>query len=304
MKPAGAVTVASSSWNDKMVARIIKRPVVRVLIIALASSSLSGCFLWTTRGQGDTLRTEAEERDRRLAELETGAREDRDRLRQELEHARAKIAELEEVLERATRVVTRNSADLGADVEAIRGQLATLEGSIAEVRNANEATARDLNRTRSELDNRLDIVTRRANIDQPLSEDEIPSDALEHFREGYRSFEAEEYARARSLFREFVRRHPEHEDTDSAHYWVGKSYLQQNRPASALGAFRLVPQGSDAHDEALLGMADAFYQLHACTDARTALEVLIQRYPESPLNRQAQIKLRQVRRAPRDYCTS
>jgi TolA-binding protein len=250
------------------------------------------------------MRTQAEERDRRLAELETGAREDRDRLRQELEHARAKIAELEVVLERATRVVTRNSADLGADVEAIRGQLATLEGSIAEVRNASETTASDLNRTRAELDNRLDIVSRRANIDQPLSEDEIPADALEHFREAYRAFEAAEYARSRSLFREFVQRHPEHEDTDSAHYWMGKSYLEQNRPASALGAFRLVPQGSDAHDETLLGMADAFYQLHACTDARTALEILIQRYADSPLNRQAQIKLRQIRRAPNDYCTS
>ncbi|MCZ7677246.1 MAG: hypothetical protein M5U28_00045 [Sandaracinaceae bacterium] len=63
------------------------------------------------------------------------------------------------------------------------------------------------------------------------------------------------------------------------------------------------PQG-DAADDALLAMADAFYRLHACTDARTALEALIRAHPRSPLLAQARQKLRDIQRAPRGYCTS
>jgi len=284
-----------------------KGPTARLVWMVMASTTLSGCFLWTTRGEGDTLLQESQERDERITQLEAGAREERERLEQELERARTKIAELEQVLERATRVVTRNSADLGAEVAEIRQQIAALEGSIAEVRNTTETNRRDLNKTRLDLDKRLDVLARRSNIDQPVPEAEIPSDAGEHFQTAYRAHQGEEYARARSLFREFIRRYAEHDDVDNAHYWIGQSYLQQDRPASALGALRQVisqHRTGDAHDEALFAMADAFYRLHACTDARTALEALIQGHADSPLLRQAQIRLRQIRRPPRGHCTS
>ncbi|HJL23248.1 MAG TPA: hypothetical protein RMH80_13535, partial [Polyangiaceae bacterium LLY-WYZ-15_(1-7)] len=84
-------------------------------------------------------------------------------------------------------------------------------------------------------------------------------------------------------------------------------YLEQERPASALSEFRRVITNyrrGDIVPRALFDMADAFYQLHACTDARSSLEALIQSYPRSSLVRQARQKLRQVRRAPRGYCTS
>ncbi len=275
--------------------------------MVLGSTCLSGCFLWTTRGEGDTLIQESQERDERISQLEAGAREERERLQAELERARTKIAELEQVLERATRVVTRNSADLGAEVAETRQQIAVLEGAIAEVRNSTETNQRELTKARLDLDKRLDVLARRANIDQSIPEAEIPADAAEHFQTAYRAHQGEEYARARSLFREFIQRHSEHDDVDNAHYWIGHSYLQQDRPASALGALRQVishHREGDAHDEALFAMADAFYRLHACTDARTALEALIQGHTESPLVRQAQIRLRQIRRPPRGYCTS
>jgi TolA-binding protein len=63
------------------------------------------------------------------------------------------------------------------------------------------------------------------------------------------------------------------------------------------------PNG-DAADDALVGMADAFYRLHACTDARTALEAMIRAHPRSPRIQDARRKLREVQRAPRGYCTS
>ena len=279
----------------------------RLVLLVLSSTLLSGCFLWTTRGEGDTLMQESEARDERIAQLEAGAREERERLQTELERARTKIAELEQVLERATRVVTRNSADLGAEVATMRQQLSALEGAIAEVRNASETTQRNLNTARLALENQFDVLRRRLNLDQTVNESEIPADADEHFQAAFRAHQGQEYGRARSLFQEFIRRHAEHDSIDNAHYWIGDSYLQEERPASALGAFRQIMthhREGDAHDDALLAMAEAFYQLHSCTDARTALEALIQQHADSPLVRQAQIRLRQIRRAPRGYCSS
>ncbi|WP_216080506.1 tetratricopeptide repeat protein, partial [Shigella flexneri] len=74
-----------------------------------------------------------------------------------------------------------------------------------------------------------------------------------------------------------------------------------------LGEFRRVvdnfPQ-SDAVDESLMDMADAFWRLHSCSDARRTLEALIQTQPQSPHVRRAREKIREIARAPRGYCTS
>jgi hypothetical protein len=60
----------------------------------------------------------------------------------------------------------------------------------------------------------------------------------------------------------------------------------------------------DAVDETLLDLADAFWQMHACTDARAALEALIQNHADSPLADRARAKLREIRRARPADCTS
>ncbi|MEM6962980.1 MAG: hypothetical protein AAF550_14730, partial [Myxococcota bacterium] len=60
----------------------------------------------------------------------------------------------------------------------------------------------------------------------------------------------------------------------------------------------------DRADDALLAMGTAFFTLHACTDARTALQALLSGYPRSPLKTQAREKLREVQRSTPNYCTS
>src|SRR5690348_16258786 len=76
-----------------------------VLLVALA---LSGCL---TTSAGDEIRSTARAQEERIASLEQGSVQNREELD-------AKVRELEDVIERATQVVTRNSADAGAQVEA------------------------------------------------------------------------------------------------------------------------------------------------------------------------------------------
>lgn len=278
-----------------------------VVVLVLGSTMLSGCFLWTTRGEGDRLEAEGRDREQRLRALESGMREEREQLRAEVQRAKQKVAELEQVLERATAVVTRNSADLGAEVQTIREQLAQLEGQIAELANASEQTRRELSEQRTALDARIEAFARRAGVDMPVDQAAVPQDRAEHWSAAGRAHAANEHSQARALLREYIRRYPQDDKVDDALYMIGTSYVREGRPASALGEFRRViaehGQG-DMVDDTLLAMAEAFYRLHACTDARGALDALIRAHPRSPLIREARAMLREVQRAPRGYCTS
>ena len=277
------------------------------LVSASASATLVAGCLWTSKGEGERLGTASSEHARRLTKLETSTQSERETLHAAIGSAQVKVHELEEVLVRATDVVTRNSADTGALVQQLQTQLSALEGQIAEIRNTNEQLTRQLSTQRAEMDERITQVARKAGIDMPLPATEIPADKTEHFAAAYRAYQGSDYSRARALFREYLSRYNSDDQADNAQYWIGASYLQESKPATALGELRKViaeyPSG-DAVDEALFDMGDAFYRLHACTDARTTLEALVRTQPRSPLLARTRDKLREIQRAPRGYCTS
>lgn len=283
------------------------RPMRRLVALSLASSLLGGCFLWTTRGEGDELEERGNEHEGRLQNLEDGIRAERTQLTEEVAHAKTQVAELESVIAKATQVVTRNSADLGLEVQELREQLGRIQGEIAELRNQMQTTERTVAQQRQEIDQRLLIIAQKAGLDMPVDPSEVPDGNTAHYASAYRSYQTSDYSKSRALFREYLRRYPQDDEADNAQYWIGKSYLQEERPATALGEFRKViadyPRG-DAVDDTLLDMGEAFWQLHACTDAQSALEALIRAHPRSPLIARARQKLRQVQRPPRNYCTS
>ena len=54
----------------------------------------------------------------------------------------------------------------------------------------------------------------------------------------------------------------------------------------------------------LYGMADAFFRLHACTDAKDALDALTKRKPSKALEERAKQLVKAIKGAPKGYCTS
>lgn len=278
-------------------ASLLAKPSLVATLLALGGSFLAAC--WTTAADGEELR-------RRVDALEQGQQAQRDELRDEIENAQTKVAELEDVLGRATKVVTRASADTGAQVEELQQQVMSLEGQLAEMRNEVERQSTQLNEQQSDIERQLKKLARHVGIDSAVDESEIPAGADEHFAAAEQAFDAGQYSRARALYRAFVERHGSDERVDNALYKVGVSYLREDRPATALGELRDVvanhPRG-DVADDALLDMANAFYALHACTDARSALQAFIRAHPRSSRIREARRQLRTVQRAPRSYCT-
>lgn len=279
----------------------------RLLALTLISSALGACGLWTSGPDGDALRARTEDHEARLAAVEGSAEADHLALTTEMEAARTKVAELEAVLTRATELVTRNSADTGAQVETLAAQLMAQEGTIAELRNEIERLHTEFSEMEHDYEDRMKKLARRAGLDVALDESEIPGTADEIFRQATSAYEAREFSRARALYRAFVSRHASDARADDAQYFVGQSYLVEDRPATALGEFRRVVADFASGDRvpyALLSMGEAFWRLHACDEARTAVETVTTGFARSPVAGDARTRLREYRSPPRGYCTA
>lgn len=268
-----------------------------VILVAVGGSFLGAC--WTTAADGASMRS-------RLTELEQNQASQREELETEIATAQTKVQELEDVLGRATKLVTRNSADTGAQVETLQQQMMAIEGQLAELRHEAERQQAAMQEQQTATDRQLKKLARHVGLDPTVDEASVPAAAGAHFDLAEQAYSGRQYSRARALYRLFVQRHGQDERVDNALLRVGTSFLEENRPATALGELRAVidghPQG-DAADDALLGMAQAFYALHACSDARSALEVFPRAHPRSDRLAEARTLLRTVRRAPRSYCT-
>jgi TolA-binding protein len=251
-----------------------------------------------TTADGDELRTQAQARDRRIEQLEDQGRKSRD-------ENEAKLHELQGVLDRATQVLTRGSADVGAQVEQMGQQIATIQGQVAELQHKLEQFDQQMAAQRADLDNQ--IAKLKSGGKEPLDPAQIPTDRKAHFQAAYDSYQAGDYEKARELWREYLIRYPEDAKAGDAQYWIGASYTQQNKPATALGEYRKVIAdyaSSSAVNVALYGMADAFFRLHACTDATSALQALLKRKPEPGLTDRTKKLLKDVSGSPKGYCTS
>lgn len=274
------------------------RPILIGVGLAAGSALLSACL--ATTDQVDRL-------SRRITELETRTQTLETDVGAEIDRAQTKVAELEEVLERATKVVTRSSADTGAQVEQLQQQIATQEGAIAELRHEVSRLQEEFREQQTDYESRMKKLARRAGVDMPLEEAEIPADREAHWQAAVRAYEAREFSTARALYRAYVQRYRDDARADDAQLAIGRSYLSEDSPATALGELRHVIsdfQQGDAVPAALLAMADAFYRLHACGEARSALDALIRAHPRSPQAAEARTKLRDIQRAPAGYCTS
>jgi TolA-binding protein len=276
---------------------------VRAAIVLFAcSSALSGCFLWTSADQGADLTRRLEAAETRVAQFD----ETREQLRGEMETAKTRLAEMTTVTEQATRVVTQASADTGAHVEELQQQIALQEGAIDELRHEFSQLQSEFTEQQRDYETRMQKMARKMGIDAPLPDEQIPPTADANFAAAQTAMEARDFSTSRALYRAFVTRHHDDARADDAQFFVGQSYLLEDRPATALGELRRVISEFATGDRvpyALLAMADAFYRLHACTDARTALDAIIRAHARSPVIGDARARLRDVTHAPAGYCS-
>ncbi len=209
-----------------------------------------------------------------------------------------KRKELEEALAEASRILRRNSADQGLQIEQLQQALAVIEGQVAELRMESAGSSQAQAQRTLEIQQRLNDVARAAGMDVAIDAEDIPKNKGEHWDALTKAYRINKYSYTRALARAYVERYPKDENADNAQYMIGSSYLKQSQAAAALGEFQKVLSNyrkGDAIDETLYDMAQAFLQVRSCNDAGTALKALLNDHKSSKLAAEAKKELRKVR---------
>jgi len=249
---------------------------LRLIALALLVISATGCI--------SQMKTDIADSQQRLDSLE--------------DDLEVKRRELEEALAEASRVLRRNSADQGLQIEQIQERLAMMEGLIAELRNQSSGASQAQAQRSLELRRRLSEVARAAGMDVTLDAGEIPKSKSAHWEALTKSYRINKHSYTRALARAYVERYPKDDHADNAQYMIGSSYLRQGQAAAALGEFQKVLsryRKGDALDETLYDMAQAFLEVRSCNDAGTALKALLKNHKSSPLFSKAKREFRKVR---------
>lgn len=230
--------------------------------------TMSGCFWVTTKHEGETLRKDVKRIDSTLSKQE--------------ETVQFKVKELQEVLDKATTLLTRNSADLGAEVDSLERDNAEMRGLVMEAKRAADAVVLAV----KEQSERLDALEKRlASIEEQAAVGARKSPE-QMFAEAKVLFDAGDFAKSREAFKSIVISHSTSAVAAEAQYYRGETHFREKDFKSAIGEFQKVfdkyPKSRRA-DEALYRAGESATELQWCTDARAYFGVLVKRYPKSSL---------------------
>jgi len=250
---------------------------------------LSGCFWVTTKHEGKTLRTDIDALDERLEVKESSLQ--------------TKIAELEDILAKATKLLRRNSADLGADVKALSEDNAKLTGLVKGAERAASGLRSDIALLREQYDARINGFEARLAMLEQKANRPPPKTADELFRDGKAALAAANYKEARAQFAAFVRKWPGHDKADDAMYYWADGYFLAKEYEKAVAVYQKVFEeykSSDWADDALYKAGQAGEKLKWCTDARAYYSLLQQRYPKSSLKKKAAARIKQLKKSAKN----
>ena len=260
---------------------------IRFAAVALLALSTSGCFAFMTKEEGRELKQQIEDVRTLSAKNELRAAE----LAKELDD---QLKRLRLVVDEATKVVTRNSADVGLQVQKLQTDLAQLTGRIDDLQHASDALTKQFQDYRAASDTKIEqLVNASAQAKNPPMP-ETP-DAL--YAEGEKRLAAQQWQEARRLFEAFVNRYPSDKRAARAQYSIGEAYAGERRYANAIGAYTKVVDNfpkSEVVPDAMYKNGLAFYALKYCGDAKVYFQELLKRYPRTTWKKEANEQLKKL----------
>lgn len=275
---------------------------MKIVVLSAVAFFCSGCFVFTTRDDGEKMKQELAHLQDRLVKLEKEAGAHREDLEEMIGRAQTQVEAMEETLSKATRVLARNSADFGAEMDEVKNELNGSKGAAAEINHEFELLKKDVVQTQKKVTE----FALAAGLDLPVDESIVPTQAIDHLNMIKDSLSKGRYGEVRSLAKVYQNRYPRARNMDEVQLIIGKSYIAQKRHAKALGTLRrfadLYPK-SRLMPEVLYEMSNAFYQLGDCTDARILVDVIISRHKKSPFVAKA-LQLKETLTASGAKCTS
>jgi TolA-binding protein len=223
-----------------------------------------------------------------------------------------KVAQLQKVLDEATALLGRNSADLGARVAKNDADLAAMTGKIEEAKylvgelqkQVNLATTKvaAIEQTQQQLmANQQRIVDRVAPT--------MPEDKESLWKESQRRLSEGQREDGRRFLRSFIQRFPDDARAPQGQLQIGISFVQELKHSNAVAEFsnliQRFPRAAEV-PEAMWQLAESFIVLKFCGDAKAMYQDLAKRYPKHPRAAQTKERLQHIQKIARDknLCTS
>jgi tol-pal system protein YbgF len=217
------------------------------------------------------------------------------------------VIRLRKVLDEATALLTRNSADVGAKAAKNEADIAALSGRIEEVNHGIELQQRQAASDRMTFESRLAALEQTQNRIADKVALTVPDDKEQLWAQAATRLSSGQRDEARRFYRAFIQRFPQDPRAPQAYLVVGQSFAQESKFPNAAAEFQKVLDNyasSPEVPEAMWQLALTFTQLKFCTDARALLTDLVKRYPRSPRAVDAKAQVKQIARMPKSACTS
>jgi TolA-binding protein len=294
MNRAGPKIDVSTSPGASRLARA-RRPLLLAAWVAGACCALTtpGCV---SSGEGEKMQAEIADLRARLDDIDK-----RDAQYKE------QVIRLRKVLDEATRLLTRNSADVGAKASKAEQDIAALQGRIEEMAHAQEL------QTRQGLDAAVRLEARLGALEQTQTKivDKVapvmPDDKEQLWQQAGQRLASGQRDDGRRFYRVFIQRFPQDPRSPQAYVNIGMSFLQENKFPNAAAEFQKVldtfPRSAEV-PEAMWQLSLAFVELHFCTDARSLLSDIIKRYPKSARAADAKTEMKRISKLPKAACSS
>jgi TolA-binding protein len=252
---------------------------------------LAGCV---TTGEGDKMRADINRLRERLDALDVRDKDLTD-----------KVVQLRKVLDEATALLGRNSADLGARVAKNETDIAAMTGKIEEAKYLVDQLQQQVSSTTSKVATVEQTQQRIVDRVAPT----MPEDKESLWKEAQRRLAEGQREEGRRFLRSFVQRFPTDARAPQAQLQVGMTFVQELKHSNAAAEFsNLIQRFPRAPEvpEAMWQLAESFVVLKFCGDAKAMYQDLAKRYPRSPRAKQVRPKLRELNKHLRDkkLCTS
>ena len=263
---------------------------VLALVLALLAP---GCFWATTKHEGEVMQEQIKNLDERVKGQE--------------QVLGGRVKQLDESIDKATKMLARNSADLGTRVDGFSDEIAKFAGKLDTLQRTIDAARTEIAQLKADQQNlsqRMDNIEKNLGIvpgqagSQPAT---LPAgvDKKTVFDGAYQKLQAGQFDDARREFRLYAQAFPQDDKADDAVFYIGESFFKQKDYEKAIAEYQRVidtwPKG-DMADDAFLQAGLAALEKGWCVDAGAYLGELVRRYPTSPLAKTARTKLDYVKK--------
>jgi TolA-binding protein len=263
---------------------------------AVALFGLGALPSCVTTTEGDKMQADINALRTRLDEIDKRDREYKEQ-----------VIRLRKVLDEATSLLTRNSADVGAkaakseqDIQAIQGRIEELAHNV-DLENRQGVDARTQFEARlAALEQTQSKIVDRVAPEMPNDKDQLWAQAGQRLASGQRDD-------GRRFYRVFIQRFPQDPRASQAHLAIGMSFVQESKFPNAAAEFQKVLQDYPASPEvpeAMWQLSLSFVQLKFCGDAKALLADLVKRFPKSVRAGDARNELKSIAKLPKSSCTS